>query len=159
MAGCRGGGGGVTNTVYRCWDENNVLLYVGLSNQISMRLAAHARTSPWYSLTTVVTSESFPTRILAEVAERKAIRTEQPKFNIQGIGGEFDKPLSGDCDVCTLENTVTPHAVHCDFNIDVLDVIRAHETGEIHGHTYPFGHKLLITSVSAWALRGFKAAA
>ena len=61
--------------LYRCFDINGVLLYVGVSLQVIVRGRA------WSNRITRVEIETFPTRKAALEAEATAILTEKPLFN------------------------------------------------------------------------------
>lgn len=67
--------------LYRFWDTRDRLLYVGISYRIENRLSEHRRTKPWEEVAKV-TIEHYPDRTTAEAAERHAIQTEHPKWNI-----------------------------------------------------------------------------
>jgi excinuclease UvrABC nuclease subunit len=68
--------------LYRHFDEKNTLLYVGISLSTFTRLSQHKDHSSWFKQVTRVAIEHFETREDAMAAERKAIKTEGPKFNI-----------------------------------------------------------------------------
>lgn len=70
-----------TCQLYRHFDPERRLLYVGISNNHVNRLAAHRNDSAWFPLIKYVEIEHFDTRAQAEAAERHAIRTELPIFN------------------------------------------------------------------------------
>jgi len=79
-----------TNThLYRHFNKENILLYVGVSLSAINRLAQHSEHSQWFKDIARVEIENFVTRQEALEAERKAIVNEQPKHNIQ------HKPRSG----------------------------------------------------------------
>lgn len=69
--------------LYRCWSENGTLLYIGATSNLAKRQKQHALTSPWWSLVSRVSTESFDHRWQAMAAERAAIVNEQPLFNRQ----------------------------------------------------------------------------
>lgn len=69
--------------VYRFYDANCHLLYVGRSAQIGVRLASHQSRSRWFDEVDTITVEHFETAEAAEEAERQAIGAERPKFNVQ----------------------------------------------------------------------------
>jgi excinuclease UvrABC nuclease subunit len=78
--------------LYRHWDKDHVLLYVGISLSAMHRLRQHKETSKWFSEIVSVTIERFETRTEAMAAERKAIKSENPKYNIQhrrGAGATY----------------------------------------------------------------------
>lgn len=69
--------------LYRHFDENSRLLYVGISSSAIVRLAQHKQTAHWFDEVTVVTIVNFETKELALVAEEQAIKEERPLYNLQ----------------------------------------------------------------------------
>lgn len=67
--------------LYRHFDENMKLLYVGISRSAMYRLDRHKRQSPWFHKITTVTIKLYPSRQEAIDAERKAIQEEVPLYN------------------------------------------------------------------------------
>jgi predicted GIY-YIG superfamily endonuclease len=74
--------GGEKVALYRHFNRANELLYVGISSKLPERMRQHQRGSKWFFDVKLVTVEWFDDRQSAKLAEGKAIRTEQPKFNI-----------------------------------------------------------------------------
>lgn len=70
--------------LYRHFDADGTLLYVGMSMRALVRLASHRATSEWFRDISRVQIETFPSRWEAEEAERTAIETEYPIFNLKG---------------------------------------------------------------------------
>lgn len=70
------------HVVYRCYDAEERLLYVGCTHDIAMRLRYHRRDTAWFGEVESVTSESHPNRVAALEAERQAIVTEKPSRNV-----------------------------------------------------------------------------
>lgn len=70
----------MTCALYRHFDADGVLLYVGISLSAVQRLSQHSA-SPWSDRIARVDVERFPSREAAERAEREAIQTERPKHN------------------------------------------------------------------------------
>jgi len=68
--------------LYRYFDKDNNLLYVGISFSAAVRASEHRRTSAWYSSAVKMTMENFDTRKECELAEQNAIRKEKPLHNI-----------------------------------------------------------------------------
>ena len=68
--------------LYRHFNDDNELLYVGISSRLPSRLRQHQRTSRWFFDVKLVTIEWFDDRHSAKLAEGKAIRFEHPKFNV-----------------------------------------------------------------------------
>lgn len=79
--------------LYRYFDDQRRLLYVGITGSFQKRAAQHERGAPWVSEATRVTLEHFPDRESARIAERMAIESEYPKFNIvfSMLGNEKQK--------------------------------------------------------------------
>ncbi len=66
--------------LYRLFDNDDTLLYVGASKAPQTRLSAH-RTKSWGAAIVNMTEEAYPTRESAQTAEREAIASEQPLHN------------------------------------------------------------------------------
>jgi hypothetical protein len=77
--------------LYRHFDSENRLLYVGISLHAVIRLAGHRRHARWFDEVATVTIEWFETRDVALKAEQCAILKERPRFN---NGGRPLKPLT-----------------------------------------------------------------
>ncbi|WP_343038773.1 GIY-YIG nuclease family protein [Pseudoxanthomonas kalamensis] len=67
--------------LYRHWDKDGRLLYVGIACNFVNRLAQHRNDSAWFPLIANVTIQHFDSREEAAAAEVHAIRTELPIFN------------------------------------------------------------------------------
>lgn len=67
--------------VYRLFDANDVLLYVGCTGNLDARLTAHACTKKWWGDVVRHEADWYDTRGEALVAERAAITTEGPLYN------------------------------------------------------------------------------
>ena len=67
--------------LYRHFDKDGQLLYVGISLSHVARLSQHRDGSPWYEDIAHVTIEWHKTRVDAELAETTAIGREAPKYN------------------------------------------------------------------------------
>lgn len=80
--------------LYRHWGEDGELLYVGISMSTLMRLSQHRADSEWFPEIAKVTIERFSTRAEALEAERKAIQTEGPRYNVihKGPGNVRRRP-------------------------------------------------------------------
>lgn len=74
---------GMTTALYRRADADDVLLYLGITDDLRERNRWHERHSPWAQFVATYTTEWFPSRALAEQAEVKAIGLECPLFNKQ----------------------------------------------------------------------------
>ena len=82
--------GGPTN-LYRAYDANGQLLYIGVARVWANRWAHHAERSPFYPATVRLHIDTHPTRTAALTAERDAIQSERPAFNIKHNGTEHPR--------------------------------------------------------------------
>ena len=67
--------------LYRHYDKDGALLYVGIAYCAFERLKYHRITARWFKQISKITIEHFRGRGAARRAERKAIETENPRFN------------------------------------------------------------------------------
>lgn len=72
-----------TCQLYRHFDDEGQLLYVGISLSAVNRLSQHKGSAQWFSKIAEVRVEKFSTREEALAAEKAAIISEKPKFNIK----------------------------------------------------------------------------
>lgn len=70
------------NELYRHWNVDDQLLYVGISGTSLKRFVQHNSTSEWASQVVKITIERFPTRLEAQIAEVEAILAEKPLHNV-----------------------------------------------------------------------------
>jgi hypothetical protein len=70
--------------LYRHFDGEGRLLYVGISLSAIIRLATH-RASPWFDEIASVEIERYQTRKDALTAELAAIHNEKPLHNVVGV--------------------------------------------------------------------------
>lgn len=84
--------------LYRAFDSDGQLLYVGISGKWSERLHQHERDSAWMQLTDYVKIERFDTREEVAEAERFAVQTEKPVYNKQ-YSTTFVHPINHWADV------------------------------------------------------------
>ncbi len=71
-------------SMYRCFDAEGVLLYVGISLSTIKRLGQHRLNTQWFQSINRVDIEHFDSRRLAADAEIAAIQAERPRHNIKG---------------------------------------------------------------------------
>ena len=72
--------------VYRFYNTDRQLLYVGVTNHLPGRLNEHAATKTWQSQISDVQVVWYADRSSAVAAESRAILTEHPLHNIAGRG-------------------------------------------------------------------------
>jgi predicted GIY-YIG superfamily endonuclease len=82
-------------TVYRLYDDNGRLLYVGTSVDPQERWEQHARNKLWWSSVSRASVEWYATRTEAMAAERAAIQGESPLFNDKATDDEMVIPYQG----------------------------------------------------------------
>lgn len=70
-------------TLYRAFDSEGVLLYVGIAVDWGRRWSQHRERSHWYGQVTRVELEQHSTRSGAREAERQAVEDEKPIHNIE----------------------------------------------------------------------------
>ena len=69
--------------LYRHYNGDNTLLYVGISLSAINRLIQHKGSSEWFDEIKRIDVEKFDTREEALIAETKAIQSEKPFYNIK----------------------------------------------------------------------------
>lgn len=67
--------------LYRVFDANGELLYIGITYYLHDRLVRHRKRQPWAESMARVESLLYPCRLDAELAEAAAIRDELPLHN------------------------------------------------------------------------------
>jgi excisionase family DNA binding protein len=72
-----------THALYRFFDGDDALLYVGRTVAPSRRWLEHARAATWWDDVAKVTRENFPSADDLDDAERDAIHDERPLHNIR----------------------------------------------------------------------------
>jgi predicted GIY-YIG superfamily endonuclease len=85
--------------LYRFYDADDVLLYVGITYDLKKRWSTHRLDKSWWHLVSRKTHEWYANRALAEAAEARAIETERPRFDAtlpqnEGYwtGGRYEDP-------------------------------------------------------------------
>lgn len=73
------------HALYRFYDAQDRLLYVGISTDIGARWKHHSREKEWWRDVTRATIEHLESREAALAAEAAAIRIERPAWNIAGM--------------------------------------------------------------------------
>lgn len=71
-----------TVSLYRFFNSTGELLYIGITNRVPRRLDQHGDDKPWYLEVADVKVEHHPNRDAALAAEKTAIKTERPKYNV-----------------------------------------------------------------------------
>lgn len=68
--------------LYRLFDANDELLYVGRTNDLRRRFESHAEAQPWWPEVARSQVESLASFVALCQAERTAIVEERPKYNV-----------------------------------------------------------------------------
>lgn len=69
--------------VYRFFDADDVLLYVGFTANFPARLGSHFSASPWFSKVARWTLVDLPDDVAGLAYEAEAIRAERPLHNVR----------------------------------------------------------------------------
>lgn len=88
------GPGVPTTALYRFYDADDRLLYVGVSDNLAARFKFHRQTQ-WWSAVARKTIAWYGTRNKAFAAEDWAIKTECPLHNLQGQSAPGDLRYTG----------------------------------------------------------------
>lgn len=72
----------VPHALYRFYDADGVLLYVGITVDPGARLKKHQGDKEWWTKVARIAIEKLPTRAAVLDAERLAIREERPLWNV-----------------------------------------------------------------------------
>lgn len=71
-----------THILYRFYDDEERLLYIGVTADPGRRMSAHSRGKPWWQSVRNITMQNFSTSADLMRAERQAIKTEDPIYNV-----------------------------------------------------------------------------
>lgn len=82
--------------VYRAYDVDRILLYVGITWNPDDRLRAHRSTAEWVPYCADIAETWYSQRGPAQAAETKAVRIEHPVFNVI----DSRCTCGGHCEVC-----------------------------------------------------------
>lgn len=72
--------------LYRHFDIDGKLLYVGISYDVEKRTKQHENLAEWFGEIAEIKTEYFNTRKEAQAAEKEAIKTERPLHNVAHSG-------------------------------------------------------------------------
>ena len=106
--------------VYRFFDAEDRLLYVGCTVNLQKRKQEHDRDKPWFSDVARTETVHFPTWAAARQAEAQAIQEERPVYNRMGTGAlrprlpissydwlsYKDVAMAADCAIGTISDAV-----------------------------------------------------
>lgn len=75
-------------TLYRLYDEADVLLYVGVTDNLHSRMQMHGSSSPWFGDVARTETDEHASRAGALAAEAQAIANDRPLHNRRGTGSK-----------------------------------------------------------------------
>lgn len=81
--------------VYRLFDADGALLYVGISNHFEYRMRSHSKTKFWWPNVDSIDVQWFGSRADAEAEESRAIWLERPAHNVQNPIPQRYRPRKG----------------------------------------------------------------
>ena len=110
-----------TTDLYRYYDSDGRLLYVGISFSAIARAAQHRSDKGWWRDVDRMTVERMPTRCDAEVAERHAIINEKPLHNVVWNGGGLSR------------HNRAPSGPAAAVEFDCSDIISSQAPADRHG--------------------------
>ncbi|MEU0818923.1 GIY-YIG nuclease family protein [Streptomyces mirabilis] len=87
--------------LYRAFDAEDTLLYVGITDSPVDRFKQHQATAEWWPIMVLREVEWLNTRSEAEQAEARAIKVEAPKFNRSTGHGPEQEPYDLPNDVAS----------------------------------------------------------
>src|SRR5271169_4755187 len=109
--------GKAMTALYRAFDVNETLLYVGVSANPFSRIRTHKSQSRWWKKAVKITLDHFRTKESARRAESLAIKAESPKYNLRSRPGERRnriKRIPGEMNQFQIANKITAHS---NFNV------------------------------------------
>ena len=81
----------MTEILYRFWDSDGILLYVGISKDFDKRFSQHSKQAAWYEFHSEYKIEDIPIEATAFDYEKFVVQTEKPLFNIQHYIFNFEE--------------------------------------------------------------------
>lgn len=85
---------GETFVLYRFFDSDDVLLYVGMTRNPARRFGQHGSEKPWWQKVVRIHMEHHKSLHALREAERRAIETERPAHNIHMNNGARPQPTA-----------------------------------------------------------------
>lgn len=148
-------------TLYRHFDGEGILLYVGIAYDAYNRWRQHQDHSAWTPEVRRTTYDLFPTREAALTAEREAIQAECPKYNIKMNGRrlEIEQPRIPETPaqasafklfdrIVNFRGAYTPNGVAVELDMNLSMVLSEIKAGRLAAFS-PNGRQWKITG---WAI-------
>lgn len=111
-------------SLYRYYDRDGVLLYVGITGRGALRNGEHF-SKPWWRHVRRQEVEHFPSRAAALAAESAAIREHQPPFNVQHNSAHADARRAYEAHAAVTESSEPIPIVACIPKRVTADVLSA----------------------------------
>lgn len=109
-----------THVLYRFFDADDTLLYIGITKNPVNRFKGHQYDKSWFKHVTRSTMEHFGSRAELMAAEIRAIRTERPKYNRAHALSEPEPIRMAACNVRS--TPVHPDASRFCTEVDTRDI-------------------------------------
>jgi hypothetical protein len=134
-------------TLYRYFDSNGQLLYVGITGDNTKRQSQHRRNSFWFGEIASATFEHFEHRAEALLAEKEAIQVEKPLHNIAQsesfmTGSRIRIDFTAKTHLVSMlnQNEFSPDVLHRSWAIEVRSWLESHECFDFDGDTHFIYH-------------------
>lgn len=75
----------VQNVLYRFYNRDGELLYIGITNNPLRRFSQHRKDKEWWADVANISQQSFESEDALKAAEKKAIQRENPRYNKQFV--------------------------------------------------------------------------
>lgn len=145
-------------SVYRYYDQNRLLLYVGITSRATKRQREHNGDKDWWPFVASQEVEHYPTRTLAATRERQLIVEFRPPFNTQhNIDHENLRALYlAARDSLPANGAAREHVAAMDPR-EAFQAVRGKvplaqvETGNIATFAVPGEFRHLLTSAANWS--------
>lgn len=111
-----------STALYRLYDADDQLLYIGITNYPPKRWTEHKRDKPWWPQVTEKRVEWIESRIKAEGAERCAIAAEGPKYNrVHNIGHPIAPEMSSEA-LAVFARYKRHYEAKCDLKPEMIEM-------------------------------------
>lgn len=81
----------VKRHLYRHYDSEGNLLYIGMSLHILARLYQHSTSSNWFENIARIEIQHYPDRASVLKAEKEAIKNEKPRYNYHNLDTQSEE--------------------------------------------------------------------
>ena len=110
--------------VYRIFDHDGRLIYVGCSHDPETRMATHRHTMWWAPQIARIKIKVYPNKDAGHDAEREIIRAEKPRWNLKGQWANRDTWTAAECADYLKALTLHPDGGSTDFSRKKISLAR-----------------------------------